>query len=50
MREERERNTVQLDSCECNDEQPHVRSCFLAYIKIFETASRSTLSRVHNLP
>lgn len=47
---EGERNTLRLDSCGCNDGQPRVQSRSLAYIKIFETASRSTLSRVHNLP
>lgn len=49
-REKGERNTLQLDCCGCNDGQPRVQSRSLAYIKIFETASRSTLSRVHNLP
>lgn len=50
--ERRERGiyTLQLDCCGCNDGQPRVQSRSLAYIKIFETASRSTLSRVHNLP
>lgn len=47
---EGERNTLRLDSCGCNDGQPRVQSRSLAYIKIFETTSRSTLSRVHNLP